>query len=352
MRHASAVFRKDLRQRLRDRTAVLVGLVLPVVLTVLIAAAFSREESFAMRLGITATGDTLSARVVVPGYAEDPVELIPFNDRAAASAAVESGHVDAAVVVGGPAPAVIVNGYRPVPARVARAIAYLSAEDAARAGSHVQLVSAGGKIRPLDYFAISMTILFLTFLIWGAVRSFQEEKEGRMLARLAATPSRPHEILAGKYGAMFALGLVQVGVLIAVSGLVFGVNWGQPLLVAVLALATVGAALGVASILVTVPVRPERRALIGMVSMFLLAVLGGQFFPPEGLPDVFDRIARFTPNGQALFGFTNLAALGKASTFGTIAEPLAVMSAVACVGILLGVVSARRAFEIGDGAAK
>ncbi len=65
----------------------------------------------------------------------------------------------------------------------------------------------------------------------------------------------------------------------------------------------------------------------------LLSVIGGQFLPPQGLPDVFETLSRLTPNGQAFFGFIDLSAAGGGGGLRTIAQPLLVTGIVGVVGI-------------------
>ena len=77
----------------------------------------------------------------------------------------------------------------------------------------------------------------------------------------------------------------------------------------------------------------------------LLAIVGGQFLPPQGLPDVFETLTRLTPNGQAFFGFLDLAAAGAHGTLRTIAQPLAVTAIVGLSGIALAGLRARRALQ-------
>ncbi|HEV2171769.1 MAG TPA: hypothetical protein VGR40_12515, partial [Candidatus Binatus sp.] len=52
MHHAWLICVNDLRQRLRDHTALIVAVVAPLALTVLIGMALSGSQGFRMRLGI------------------------------------------------------------------------------------------------------------------------------------------------------------------------------------------------------------------------------------------------------------------------------------------------------------
>ncbi len=53
------------------------------------------------------------------------------------------------------------------------------------------------------------------------------EEERRTLQRLFMTPTSQASILAGKFLAVFLTVLIQIGVLLTASGLIFGIRWGQ-----------------------------------------------------------------------------------------------------------------------------
>jgi hypothetical protein len=74
-------------------------------------------------------------------------------------------------------------------------------------------------------------------------------------------------------------------------------------------------------------------------------VISGQYFPPQGLPDVFETLNRFTPNGQAFRGFTDLAAAAGGGSLRTILEPLLVTAGVGLAGIMFAAAKARAALQ-------
>ena len=86
----------------------------------------------------------------------------------------------------------------------------------------------------------------------------------------------------------------------------------------------------------------DRGSLHATLAIFVLAVVGGQFMPPQGLPEIYDVMQRLTPNGQAARAFVDLAAAGPKASLGFIAEPLLFTGAVGLVGVVHGV---RRAHD-------
>jgi len=201
-------------------------------------------------------------------------------------------------------------------------------------------VSPGGRLRTVDYYAFSMTVLFLTFTVLSGVRSMQEEVESGALARLVASPASARSVLAGKLLGLLMTGLLQMGVMILATSLAFGTRWGSPLAVGSLVLSSVLMAIGMTSFFMSVSSSAQQGQTLASISIFLLAVVGGQFMPSQGLPDVFDTLQRLTPNGQAARGFMDAAAFGTGGGWGPLLEPLAFTLAVGVAGIAF---AARRA---------
>lgn len=94
----------------------------------------------------------------------------------------------------------------------------------------------------LQVVTIIMTGMMVFYVFFTGASSseaiLREEKEGT-LSRLFTTPTPQSTILGGNFIATFATIVVQVMVLMAFSRLVFGIQWGRPLPLAVATLALV-----------------------------------------------------------------------------------------------------------------
>ena len=105
MRAAFDIALKDLRQRMRDRSALLIGIVAPFVLAVLFSVMLGGiDEDFHAEWGVVdLDGGEIAAALLdgpVAGIAEAGViSVTDFADRAAASAAVDAGTIQTAVVI-------------------------------------------------------------------------------------------------------------------------------------------------------------------------------------------------------------------------------------------------------------
>jgi ABC-2 type transport system permease protein len=84
-----------------------------------------------------------------------------------------------------------------------------------------------------------MMVFYVFFTGAAAAQSILLEEEAGTLPRLFTTPTPQSTILGGKFLSSFLLLSVQVVTLIVISALIFGVNWGAPLTVALVIVALV-----------------------------------------------------------------------------------------------------------------
>ena len=84
-----------------------------------------------------------------------------------------------------------------------------------------------------------MMIFYAFFTGTSTAESILKEEEERTLPRLFTTPTTQATILTGKFLSVFMTVAVQVAVLLAAAWLIFGIQWGDPLSVALAALGIV-----------------------------------------------------------------------------------------------------------------
>jgi ABC-2 type transport system permease protein len=368
MHYAWQICLKDLRQRFHDRTAFIVAVIAPLALTALIGLSLTGTSSFSARLAVVDLDHTQLSRSFVDfvGRAPRPplrgeIVVSQLNSRGAGEAAIQAHNVEAAGVLN--------PGFE----KAAQAGNSGSIEILAPSDSHfaVPMIDAlvrdfvnrvalmphavmmasviprspGGLLRMVDFYAASMTVLFLTFAVLSGVRALQGEMDDRTILRLIASPAEPAAILAGKFSALLVLGLTQMIVMIAATSLLFGTKWGNPFLVAALTLSSVLMAIGLTGFLMSLARNADQGTAMAALVISLLSVIGGQFLPPQGLPDVFETLSRLTPNGQAFFGFIDLSAAGSSGSLRTIAQPLLVTGIVGVLGIAFAAFRARSALK-------
>jgi linearmycin/streptolysin S transport system permease protein len=377
---------KDLRQRLRDRSALVIAFVAPFLLASIIGLALRSDFAFQATYAVADvdrgpvaagfTGGVLGGpglRDLVTVRRVDPDEARALVDRGEADAAfLLPAGLSASVQQGRPATVTVLeSGENPIAGQVARSLAEAYAaelaatrlavataldasgraptqaearrlgERAAAGRLPVQLVEGrvGDRaIEPANYFGPSMAICFLFFTVSFGARSILSERRQGTLRRLLATAAPPGAVLAGKALAAFALGTSSVLVMWLATTLVFGADWGDPLAVVALTVSSVLSAIGITALVVTLARTDEQAEGYSSLVVFTLALLGGNFVYLAQLPEVLQRVSLLTPNGWALRGFVDLVADG--GGLGTVAAPVAVTLAV---GLVTGGLALRRA---------
>lgn len=378
LRTARVIAGNDLRRRLRDRSALLMGVVAPVLMSVIIGTAMGGGLRFDATVGVVdADGSEVSSQLVQGLVGDTPVDaplhFVAVPDEAGAREALQgrppAGYpaVDAVIVLPagfgaalpGPEPLpvhVIVDADKRISGDVTSGVAEgIAAQlDAGRLavatvaqldpGRVPEAVQAAGTVRlPIEvdqqdvtgnyslvaYFAPSMAILFLFLTMGAGARSIVTERKEGTLDRVRAAPVGDRSVLLGKALAVFALGVVSMATVWAVTTVVFRADWGDPVAVASVILAVVFSIAGI-SLLLSGVARTEQQA-DGWQSMvaFGFALLGGNFIAPGNLPPLLQSVSRFTPNGQALQALLEVGAGG--ADVVDIARHLVVLVAVGLV---------------------
>lgn len=189
--------------------------------------------------------------------------------------------------------------------------------------------AGGGTDWVMKYYAPSMAIMFLSFGVTQGARTILEEERTGTLPRLMSTPTPAAAVLGGKLLSTFVMGLLQFGVLVGGSSLLFQLDWGDPLAVLLLSLAVVIAmtSLGVA---IAAVVRSEEQVNTwGVAVLLVFGAISGSFMPRIGFPDWLKNAGLITPNAWALDGFFKL------GTGGGLAEIWLEIGALLLIGAAL-----------------
>lgn len=198
-------------------------------------------------------------------------------------------------------------------------------------------ITAGGeevKFDVLAYLAPGMALMFLMFTVTYGGRSLLVEQVAGTLPRLLVSPTSSTQILAGKIFGIFLTGVAQLLILIGGTTLMFRLNWGNPLPVILMVLASVLGATGWGVLLTALLKTPGQAGAIGSAVMLIFGILGGSFTNMQLLPAPIQFLSRITPNYWGLQGFTTLAAGGSLKAIGT---PLLWLSGMFLILFAIGV---------------
>ena len=351
----------------------------PIVLAALISLAFG-DEGFDATIGVVdEDGSELSGRFVdgVESAEGGGLSFDVLASAAAARTAVDDGDVGAAIVVpegfsdtlstDSPGDLVVLTSSDgAVSAEVARAVAsnFTDRANAARLATAASLAAGGpapsadvladislpvqvdttgtgGDVSPAAYFGPSMGLLFLFLSVSAIARGLLAEQRVRLLDRIRAGPVSDAAILGGKAAGVVVVGTASLLVIWAVTSLVLGADWGDPLGVVLLIVAAALAVAGIAGFIAGVARTEQSADSLATAVAFVFALLGGAFIPPGDLPDTLARLTVLTPTGVALRGFAELSA-GGGDAVSVLPEVLVLLAWALATGVVAARVLPRR----------
>jgi ABC-2 type transport system permease protein len=394
MRAAWLICRKDLKARLRDRSAVLIGIVVPLGLAFIFNAIFSGISggSGVISLGVVDADHGVASQQftgqVLPAVGRSGLITIHAEPSVARARALAARGTLAAVIVipagfsarvqaNQPAAMqVIGNADAPVSTQVARSIAESYAADlnrvrlsvatvaaahsgtplppariralaaaAAAATAPVAVRDVSAQTRELDqksFFAAGMAVFFLFFTVQFGVTSLLEERNDGTLARLLAAPVSRASILGAKLLTSFMLGVISMTVLVAATTVLFGATWGNPFGVIVLIVTAIMAATGIMALIATLARNAEQAANWQSVVAVILGLIGGTFFPVALAPGVLSKLTFVAPQAWFLRGLGDLRGGSVSAVWG----PALAMLAFAAVTGGLALFRLRRLAEV------
>jgi ABC-2 type transport system permease protein len=381
VRIALVIAAKELRQRLRDRSAFVIGFLAPFALAAILSLSLSQvdDEDFETTFGLVdLDGGEVSGEFTRLLDGLEFAEVREIETEAQAERLAEDGDVQAAFVIPDGFSEAL-RSARPAEVRVvgapdaeistliARSIAEgFAAELNAVALSIRTVLSRGpppGDLQELGeraqeerfpvtldtesaqsrvfgsttYYAAGMAVFFVFFVVEFGARSLLNEREEGTMARLLAAPIAPAWIVLGKSLAAFVVGLVSVTSLVVASGFLLGAEWGDPIGVAALVVAAVVAAMGITALVSTLAKTSQQASSYASVAAVVLGLLGGTFFPVSQGPGFLSLLSRIAPHAWLMEGFGDLSGGGT-----DVVDVLPSVAVVVGFGVVTGAIAVAR----------
>ena len=346
---ALAIAGFNLRRLFRYRPNFFFIIIFPMLIILLLGATFGSGFNPAIGIAAEDTG-ALGEELVAALEAEKDLKVRRFDNEDDLAAGVNRGRVEAGLVVPAGYDAAVRNGdtvtlkffSRPgsfgaqLRATVAAVVSdqsvlvragryvedegYASPDEAwerAEALSRitpavsVRVTRAGEALFPeklgrFDMGATSQLLLFVFLTsLTGSVALIETRQLG-LSRRMLSTPTPVRTILMGEALGRIAVALLQGVIIMVGSGLLFGVNWGNPvgagLVLVFFSFVGAGAGMVVGSVFST-----EQQAIpIALLAGLGLAAIGGSMVPLEIFPDTMRTIAHFTPHAWGNEAFAEL----------------------------------------------
>lgn len=177
--------------------------------------------------------------------------------------------------------------------------------------------------------------MFVMAGVLGTATALVSERLRNTLPRIMTTSTSVIAFLGGKLMAMMIVGIAQFALFILWGRLVLGVDWGRnPLAVAVMVLVYVFAATGL-GVLVGSLCRTMAQA--GVIATFVTygtSMLAGSWWPIEVSPPFMQQLARAFPQYWAVNGLNKIVVRGLG--FAAIAPNLLILAAAGIAFLLAG----------------
>jgi ABC-2 type transport system permease protein len=384
---ALAIAARSLRQRIRDRSAILFAIVIPLGLATAFSLLIPRGADFHTAF-IVHDGDGGTVAAALVGHLTGPIadagiaDISLADTEAGALDALDDGSTSVAILIpagfsdavtGGTATTVRLVGLADAPlgTQIASSIvggfasevgaiqlAIVTAEDwqpgepvpviePATVGAiqaipaPIQVTDTTLERRQADtttFYAAAMSIMFVFFTTIHGPLGLLGERRGGTLGRLLAAPIRPGSIVLGAALVAFVLGLVSMTVLVVATTVLLGATWGPPLFVAGLCLAAVVAAMGFSMLVCTFARTDEQAGGWNSMIAITMAILGGAMVPLTGAPELLHLLGRVTPHAWFLEAIDTMSAPTVA--FADVVPALAVLLGF---GVVTGAVALVRA---------
>ena len=388
MRAALIIAGRILRQRLRDRSAVLFAVVTPLFLALAFAAIIPDFTPTFHTTIVVVDQDAgrvaglFRDEVLGPLAGAGVADVRPATDVTAAVADVSADQAGVAIVIpagftnavtaGRPAEMQIIAGGNVTAREVARSVVARFAADIGAVQVAVQTIAAsGGQVdaatiegaaqavhaaSPITvgdlaaerrqasmatFYGAAMAIMFVFFAAQYGTLSLLGERRDGTLNRLLAAPIPPAAIILGGSLAGMVLGVVAMSTMVVATTLLVHASWGPPTLVAILILAAVIAVTGISTLISTFTKTIEQASGLSAVLAICLAAIGGVFIPLSQSPEVLGRIASITPHAWFLRAIDTLAGADPVLT--EILPSVVVLVGMGLVTGAIGLVRARRA---------
>ncbi|MFI6174950.1 ABC transporter permease [Nonomuraea sp. NPDC051191] len=344
MRTILLIAGKDLRQRLRDRSLLLLAFVVPFGLAAVFSVVFrdvdaQQPVTFAVAdLDRGPIATTFTGRVLRPLEQAGVIRLRRADDETMARAIVDGGQAQAAYVIPTGFSQAVQTRHKAtirvigdvddrIGAFVARSIADSFASDvryvqvalAAKGGGTPEQAAAvpppvtvadltadRRQLTLAEGFQAGIAVFFLFFAVQFGFSSILDERRDGTLARLLAAPVPRLTIALAKLLTGVVVGVVSMTVLLAASSLLLGADWGSPVGLGLLIVAGVLAANGVMALVVTVARTAEQAGNAETVAAMLLGVLGGVLVPIQQTGGALATLSLVTPHRWFMRGLADL----------------------------------------------
>jgi ABC-2 type transport system permease protein len=374
LRTAWVTARHDLRRVASERTMLVFGLALPVIIMTLVGLTFGGAGS--IEVGVRdLDGSPRSAALIERLEHREGVEVKAYRDEAALrrdvrttdtqaglvipagyGEAVDAGRAEVDVVIDPKSQsafsalatvdaALTLEGVQEGAARVVA-----EAEGTSTAAARRRVASMGEELQGVrvadlrtlgrevaggtfSYTGPSNLVLFVFVNTFAVSTLLAWDRKNGLIRRQLATPNTPAAILAGIGASKLAFSLVQTAILLTIGAVGFGVRWGDPLAVLVLSVVFSTLATAVGLLVGSIAADADQAQSVGIPLAIAAAMLGGCMWPLSIVPRAMQIAGHVAPHAWAMDAWQELV-YDKANVIDILPNLLVIGGMALVVGLL------------------
>jgi ABC-2 type transport system permease protein len=153
-----------------------------------------------------------------------------------------------------------------------------------------------------SYILPGMLIMFLLFIVEAFMREIQNERADGKIRRMMFSPLTTRELVTARLFSGWLLGMLVCFLAMAVGALLFHINWGNPLLAALLVMASCFWCAAFFGMLNAFFKNKNQAGAFASPIILVFAAFGGSMLPLEQIPQGMRWLARFTVNNWFITG--------------------------------------------------
>jgi ABC-2 type transport system permease protein len=153
-----------------------------------------------------------------------------------------------------------------------------------------------------SYIMPGMLIMFLLFIVEAFMREIQNERADGKIRRMMFSPLTSRELITARLFSGWLLGVLICLVAMAVGTLLFRIDWGNPLLVFLLVLASCFWCAAFFGMLNAFFKNKNQAGAFASPIILVFAAFGGSMLPLEQIPQGMRWLAQFTVNNWFITG--------------------------------------------------
>lgn len=160
------------------------------------------------------------------------------------------------------------------------------------------------RLSPAEYFTAGLLVIFLMYGGIPSIKMLVAERNSGIMRRLLATPVRTRHIIASKVSVSIIISILQFGVIIVSTSLIFKNYWGGSWSNILLLFTAIIFAVSTWSVMIASFARKSSGVdVLANLGILIMAILGGSIYQISSMPDVVKMFSYLTINRWAMDGF-------------------------------------------------